>query len=134
MGHLGVSSEKKPNSGWGSVGKPSRNRPGFREGVGGHSHEQAASRIRVDGLWHLCDRPKGPKEGAQADKSVVSAFLTGRGTPSAASPPEADAWSNDADVHNWVNYSDLTRPNSPQMVVYVGISPPTTVFQVGELL
>ena len=42
-------------------------------------------------------------------------------------------------VANWissihsilVNYSNLTRPNSPQMVVYVGSS--LTLFQVGEI-
>ena len=34
----------------------------------------------------------------------------------------------------WVNYNDLTRPNSPQMVVYVGNSPPTILFQVAEIL
>ena len=33
-----------------------------------------------------------------------------------------------------MNYNDLTRPNSPQTVVYVGTLPPTTLFQVGELL
>ena len=32
-----------------------------------------------------------------------------------------------------MNYNDLTRPNSPQMAVYVGNRPPTTLFQVGEL-
>ena len=30
----------------------------------------------------------------------------------------------------WVNYNDLTRLNSPQMAVYVGNVPPTTVFQL----
>ena len=35
---------------------------------------------------------------------------------------------------NWVNYSDLTRPNSLKMVVHVGNSRPTTLFQVGELV
>ena len=34
----------------------------------------------------------------------------------------------------WVSYNDLTRPNSPQMVVYLGNGPPTTLFQVGEIL
>ena len=34
----------------------------------------------------------------------------------------------------WVNYGDLTRPNSPQMVVDVGNIPPITLFQVGEVL
>ena len=34
----------------------------------------------------------------------------------------------------WVSYNDLSRPNSPQMVVYVENSPPTTSFQVGEIL
>ena len=33
-----------------------------------------------------------------------------------------------------VNYNDPTRPNSPQMVAYVGNSPPTSLFQVGEIL
>ena len=28
-------------------------------------------------------------------------------------------------VISWVNYSDLTRPNSTQMVIYVGNIPPT---------
>ena len=35
---------------------------------------------------------------------------------------------------DWVNYNDLTRPNSPQMVVYVGNSPQTTWFQASEIL
>ena len=34
----------------------------------------------------------------------------------------------------WVNWKDLTRPNSPQIVVYVGSSPPTTLLRVGEIL
>ena len=32
-----------------------------------------------------------------------------------------------------VNDKDLTRPNSPQMVVNVGNSPPATLFPVGEI-
>ena len=30
----------------------------------------------------------------------------------------------------WVNYNDLTRPNSPQMVVYVGNSPQPPYFRL----
>ena len=33
-----------------------------------------------------------------------------------------------------VHYNDLTRPNSPQMVVYVGNIPPTTLFRAGDLV
>ena len=35
-----------------------------------------------------------------------------------------DTWLHDPMI--WVKYSDLTRPNSPQMVAYVGNSPQTT--------
>ena len=51
-------------------------------------------------------------------------------------------WVGQSEERHWfvylgelnINYKDLTRPNSPQMVVCVGSSPPTTLFQVGEII